>query len=86
MQPAQKEGEYRMAATATVKKIACNLLLNNGTTQTGAVKTATISMGTLDKDAFDADKALALVNLITPCLEKSLYECTKVETSKLQNS
>ena len=73
-----------MAVQTIVQKIAVNLKLNNGTTKTGAVKTATVSIGSLDKDTFDAEKAIAIVSLLTPCLTKSLYDLQKVETSKLQ--
>lgn len=74
-----------MAARTITEKIAVNLKLNNGTTTTGKVKTVSVSIGKLNKDAFDADKALAVAGLIAECLDKSLYETQKVETSQLTN-
>ena len=49
-----------MAATTVVEKVAVNLKLNNGISPTGAVKTVTVSMGTMSDTGFDADKALAV--------------------------
>ncbi len=72
-----------MAATTVTEKIAVNLLLNNGSSSTGAVRTLTLSMGKMNEDAFDADKALAISRLIAPCLTKSVYKTVKVETSQI---
>lgn len=72
-----------MPATVTTEKIAVNLLLNNGTTQTGSVKTATVGMGTINKDTFDVDKALAIAELIAQCLAKSVYKVRKVQYDEI---
>lgn len=74
-----------MPASTVTEKIAVNLKLNNGSTSTGAVRTITLSMGKMNKDAFDADKALAISSLIAACLTKSVYETVKVETSQITN-
>ena len=74
-----------MAATTVVEKVAVNLKLNNGISPTGAVKTVTVSMGTISDTGFDADKALAVSRLIAACLEKTVYETVKVETSRITN-
>ena len=74
-----------MAARTVTEKIAVNLKLNNGSTSTGAVRTITLSMGKMNEDAFDADKALAISRLIAACLTKSVYETVKVETSQITN-
>lgn len=74
-----------MPARTVTEKIAVNLKLNNGSTSTGAVRTITLSMGKMNKDAFDADKALAISRLIAACLTKSVYETVKVETSQITN-
>lgn len=74
-----------MPASTVTEKIAVNLKLNNGSTSTGAVRTITLSMGKMNKDAFDADKALAISRLIAACLTKSVYETVKVETSQITN-
>jgi hypothetical protein len=67
-----------MAATTTCTKIAVNLVLDNG-----SGKTVSISLGSLNKTAFDADKVMAIVSLLTPCLDKSLVRTEKVEVSTL---
>lgn len=72
-----------MAVTTTVTKIACNILLNNGTTKTGSIKTATVSLGAINKDAFDADKAYAVAEVVATCLTKALCDIRKVETSSI---
>ncbi|MBQ7217037.1 MAG: hypothetical protein IJS39_13760 [Synergistaceae bacterium] len=74
-----------MAATATTTKIAVNLKLNNGVSSTGNVKTVSVSMGKINKAAFDADKALAVSSLIGQCLTKQVYYLEKVEYSAIEN-
>ena len=74
-----------MPAQSVVKKIAVNLVLNNGTTKTGAAKFANVPMGTMSISGFDADKAIAVASLISSCLENTLVELRKIETSMLTN-
>ena len=74
-----------MAARTVTEKIAVNLLLNNGTTTSGQVKTIPISIGKINSTAFDADKVLAVASLIGDCLSKSVYEVQKTENSKILN-
>ena len=74
-----------MAAVTTLNKVSVSLKLNNGTSATGAVKTVSISLGTLKKDAFNADKAMAIVGALTPCLNKTLVSVNKTEVSTLTN-
>ncbi len=74
-----------MAATTILQKLAVNLKLNNGSTSTGTIKTVTVSMGKMSKTGFDAEKALAVSRLIAACLEKSVFETVKVETSQITN-
>ncbi len=74
-----------MAATATVTKVAINLLLNNGVSSTGSVRTLPVSLGKIDKDNIDLDKALALSDLVETCLTKSVYVVEKVEYSHVSN-
>ena len=47
----------------------------------GATKTVSVSLGNLNKDAFDADKAISIVSLLSPVLDKSIVTVEKVETS-----
>ena len=74
-----------MTASTVTEKIAVSLRLNNGTTTTGQIKTIGVSIGNLDKTAFNADKALAIAGLIEDCLTKSVYKVQKVETSEITN-
>lgn len=70
-----------MPATTTTTKISVNVMLNNGNN-----KTLSISLGSLNKDAFDADKVMAIVDLLEPCLEKTINSVEKVEVSTLTSS
>ncbi|MBQ3653676.1 MAG: hypothetical protein II954_04590 [Synergistaceae bacterium] len=72
-----------MAATVTPTKVAVNLKLDAGTTASGDVKTVNVGLGKLSVQSFNADKALAIANLIEPCLSKSIYILEKVETSRI---
>ena len=72
-----------MATSITTEKIAVNVKLNNGTTATGAVKTVSISLGTMNKSAFDADKVVAIATALAPCLTKSVYRVHRVTTDSI---
>lgn len=62
-------------------KVAVNL--NNGTDSQGNTKTVALSMGSLNKNAFDADKALAIVSALGPVLDKSVEHVSKTEVSTI---
>ena len=70
-------------ASETLKKIAVNLILNNGTSTSGAVKTLSISMGTISNTGYDATKCNTLGGLISQCLAKPIYDLRKVETKSI---
>lgn len=74
-----------MPAVVTPEKIAVNLKLNNGLTPTGSVKTLNMKMGNMSLTGFDAAKALAIMNLIQPCLVKTIHKLEKVETSDISD-
>ena len=74
-----------MAAITTLEKVAVSLKLNNGTTATGKLKTVSLSLGKLNKAAFNADKVMAIVNLLSPCLAKNVEQVVKTETSQLED-
>lgn len=72
-----------MAITTRLDKVAIKMLLNNGTSADGTVKTVSVGLGTLNKDAYDAEKAIAIVDAIEPCLTKTVYSVQEVKTSSL---
>ena len=79
----QKRGEERMSVTTECKKISVAMKLNDGTTTTGAVKTVSLNLGSLNKAAFDADKVVNIVNALTPCFDRRLHTLEKTEVSEL---
>ena len=72
-----------MAAITTLKTVKVTAKLNNGTTASGGIKTANVNLGDLNKSNFDADKAIAIISLLEPCLDKSLYAIEKTEVSSI---
>ena len=70
-------------ATETLKKVAVNIILENGTDSEGNLKLVSLSLGTLSKDSFDADKALGIVRVLGPCLSKTINSVVKVQTSTI---
>ena len=69
-----------MAATVTDTKIYVNLVLDNGDG-----KTISLPLGSLNKDAFDANKVMDIVNVLEPCLDKSLLRTEKITYSTIAN-
>lgn len=68
-----------MANTA-LKKVSVRLKLENGTDDYGNPKYVNLSLGSLSRDNFDADKALAVKAVLAPCLSKTvgIVEMTQV--------
>lgn len=65
-----------------------SLKLNSGETETGAIKTVSVSLGSLKKsnwnDTTDNPKAVAIVNALIPCLAYNLYRIEHVQSSYLE--
>ena len=72
-----------MAVTVTPKSLSVSLKLNNGTTDSGTVKTTSVSLGTMSIANYNADKAMAIVGLLTPCLSKALVRVEKTSIDVL---
>ncbi len=70
-------------ANTTLTKVAVQLRLNNGTDSQGNVKTVGLSLGNLSTANYDADKALAVARLLSPCLTKTVSRVQEVKTSTL---
>ena len=70
-------------ATSTVKKVSVSLKLDNGTDSQGNQKTVSISLGSLNKNAFDADDVLSVVTALEPCLSKAVLSAEKIEVSTI---
>lgn len=70
-------------AVETRKKVACNVVLENGTDSEGNLKTVNLSLGALSKDSWNADKALAIVQALGPCLNKTINNVQEVMTNTI---
>ena len=79
----KNERRLKKMANTMLKKVSVNVKLNNGTDSQGNVKTVNVGLGTLSTTGFNADKALAVVSLLGPCLSKTVYAVEKVEVSTL---
>ena len=74
-----------MAVVSDLSKVTVTAKLNNGT-KDGKVQTVSVSLAGLNIDRYDDQKAMNIVNLLSPCLAKEVYEVIKVPTSVLSNS
>jgi len=73
-------------AVETIKKRTAAVRVENGTDSEGNVKTTTVSLGTLAKDRWDGDKALAIVGALEPCLNNVIAAIETTATSTLNPS
>lgn len=73
-----------MAVTAKTQKITAVILLDNGTTSSGAVRTISQTLGAIDKENYDPDKAYAIAMLVEPCLSKSVYAVQQTTAAYLE--
>lgn len=72
-----------MATTSTITKINFRLLLDNGTTASGDVRTVTVTLPMISVSGYTDEKAMAIANALEPLLSKSIYVCNKVVTSRV---
>lgn len=72
-----------MAITETALKDAVSMKLNNGTDASGNIKTVSVSIGSLSTASYDNSKAMAVVNAISPCLSKGVYEVRHTKETTL---
>lgn len=69
-----------MAYTETMTGIKANVVLNNGTSQTGNVLTKNISIGTLNPASWDVDKYGAIATALSTMFTKAVYDLQSVKT------
>lgn len=79
-----------MAVELTIKSAKVAIKVNDGTTTTGAIKTATISLPTLDKAQFtaanlnaSAQKAANIVNAVGTIIDRSAVSIELTLTDEL---
>lgn len=72
-----------MAVTTTLASTKVYVVLNKNGANSGTIN---LSLGSLNKAAFDADKAMAIVGLLSPCLEKTVARVEKADVSTLTSS
>lgn len=68
-----------MAVTRQLDKVSVKMKLNNGRDEAGNVKTVTSNLGSLDPTGYDAQKAVAVVNALTPLFSKGIHAITEVD-------
>lgn len=71
------------AVTETVEKEVVQLKLHNGTTPAGVVQTVNQNLGTLNPNAWDATKVMAITEALTSCLSKTIHAVNHVRTTSL---
>ena len=70
-------------ANVTLTKVSVRLKLENGTDAEGNMKYVNLSLGSLSKDNFDTDKALAVKALLAPCLSKTVGSVEMTQVSEI---
>lgn len=75
-----------MAITETMIANKCNMLLNNGTDSSGNVKTVNVSLGSLSDSGWDATKAMTVIETLSACLSKSLYDVQHIVTNRIEDT
>ena len=68
-----------MAVSEELYSQSAAMLLNDGTTTSGAVKTIKVSIGTLSTTAstWNAQKAINIINALSPCLNRRLHAASR---------
>ena len=71
-----------MAVSSVLEKVSVNLILNNGT-KDGKIKTISLSLGGLNTQRYEGQKAMNVADLLGTCLSKPVLEVRKVEVSTM---
>lgn len=71
-----------MAVVSNLTSVRVNVKLNNGTVD-GKVKTLNVGLGNLNVTRYEDDKAMNIVNALSPCMARSVYIVQKTATSTL---
>ena len=74
-----------MAVITTVTGTKVSVKLDDGYTVTGALKTVSTSLPSLNKDAFDAAKVMAIVGKLSNVFSKTIVRIVKTEESDLED-
>lgn len=69
-----------MAWTERLTKTVGNLQLNNGTTQSGALRVKNVSIGPLNPNAWDLNKYAEIANAMSDFFTKDLSSLQVVKT------
>lgn len=72
-----------MAVTETDRSIRVQMMLNNGTTQTGQIKTVAVSLGKISLTRYNATKAITIADAVSEMLAKDMAELRKTTISML---
>lgn len=74
-----------MAVTENATKFTVKLLLNNGTSSSGDVKTVSVSYPSINYNTYDAEKVLTIEGLLSPCLSKSVYTTQAIKYYSIED-
>lgn len=74
-----------MAVVEDLTGVSVSMVLNDGTNEDGDVRTASQSLGKMDVDNFDNQKAMNIINAATPILSKDIYDVRKRNEYSLSN-
>ena len=74
-----------MAAFEQDESIRVQMMLNNGTTQTGQIKTVAVSLGKISLTNYNADKAINIADAVSDVLAKALTQVRKTKVSSLMS-
>ena len=74
-----------MAVITSLTGTKVYVKLDDGYTTTGAVKTVTVPFPALNKDAFDAEKVMAIVGKLSSVLNKAVFRIVKSDETDLED-
>lgn len=74
-----------MAWTEDIEKITCRILVQIGTSSTGAVKTANVTLPAISASGYTSAAFGAISDLYEPILNESIYKLNAIKTYYLQN-
>lgn len=72
-----------MAVSEQTDKQQCILKLNNGRDSAGNIKTVNQNLGSLAPSGWDAQKAMNIINALTPVFSSGVHKVNHVQTSTL---
>lgn len=74
-----------MAVNTMLQKVSIHVRMSDGVDSNGTTKYVGMSLGTINPETFDVQKAMNIVNKLADCITKGISYLQKTEVSRISS-